>query len=63
MIDWNRNGRIDPEDAVLTEIIRSAEDDPEEPEQGESGRIPPHTGCLLTLLLLPFSLLWGGRKQ
>ena len=52
MIDWNNNGKIDPEELFLTEEILG-EDTPEE---------NPHkfSGCLLSLITLPFLIILKG---
>lgn len=53
MIDWNNNGKIDPEEIFLTEEILGEEEDEDQPQQ-------KHTGCLLTLLTLPFLIILKG---
>lgn len=52
MIDWNNNDTIDPEEIILTEVILSEEEEPEQP--------PKHSGCFLTLLALPFLFIMKG---
>ena len=52
MIDWNNNGKIDPEELFLTEEILGKEEE-EEPKHKPSG-------CLLTLLTLPFLIILKG---
>ena len=63
MIDWNRNGKIDPEDVVLTEILRRQEEDAEEEETRGPGKASVLPGCLLNLLILPVLMLFGGWKR
>lgn len=53
MIDWNNNGKIDPEEVFLTEEILG-----EDESEGDKPRKP--TGCLFTLLTLPFLILLKG---
>ena len=53
MIDWNNNGKIDPEELFLTEELLRTED--EQPQQ-------KHTGCLFTLLTLPILIILKGLR-
>lgn len=55
MIDWNNNGKIDSEEVFLTEEILGEETTDEEEEK-------PHkpSGCLFTLLTLPFLIILKG---
>ena len=50
MIDWNNNGKIDPEEIFLTEEILQTEEEPK------------HTGYLLTMLTLPFLIILKGLR-
>ena len=52
MIDWNNNGKIDPEEIFLTEEILQTEEKPQ----------PKHTGCLFTLLTLPLLIILKGLR-
>ena len=54
MIDWNNNGKIDPEELFLTEEILKTEEESPQPQK------KPTTGCLLTLLTLPFLIILKG---
>jgi hypothetical protein len=53
MIDWNNNGKIDPEEIYLTEEILGEENDTLEPSHRTSC-------CLLTLFALPFLIILKG---
>ena len=53
MIDWNNNGKIDPEEIYLTEEILGEENDTLEPPRGTAGG-------LLSLFALPFLIILKG---
>lgn len=58
MIDWNNNGKIDPEEIFLTEEILGEEDEEEE----KSSQPTKHTDCLFTLLTLPILIILKGSR-
>ena len=55
MIDWNNNGRIDPEEIFLTEEILGDERITEEEEKTHKP-----SGCLLTMLSIPVLIILRG---
>ena len=60
MIDWNNNGKIDPEEFVLTDImLEDAEKDAadEDPTQ-RTGR-SKGAGCLTGLMILAVAVVVG----
>jgi hypothetical protein len=59
MIDWNNNGKIDPEEVFLTEVILS-EDEEEPPVSSEEPQLSKHSGCIFSLLTLPFLFILRG---
>ena len=48
MIDWNGNGKIDPEEFIITDIILGEDEEGEEKHPKK-----PRGGCLMSLLILP----------
>ena len=55
MIDWNNDGRVDPTEIVLTEIILGEQDDPEIMEdKTETAREPKQSW---------FDRLFGRRRD
>lgn len=57
MIDWNNNRKIDPEEIFLTEEILGENDDEYQPQAGKP------SGCLLTLITLPFLIILKGLRS
>ena len=57
MIDWNNNGKIDPEELFLTEEILGEEED-----EVETSQPVKHTGCLFALLTLPLLIILKGLR-
>ena len=55
MIDWNNNSKIDPEEIFLTVEILGEESTGEEKPRKPSG-------CLLSLLSLPFLIILKGLQ-
>ena len=64
MIDWNNNGKIDPEEVYLTDVILSEEEEEDEDETpvASEAELPKHSGCLFSLLTLPFLLILKGFR-
>lgn len=67
MIDWNNNGKIDPEEVFLTQQILAEEEEEEEEKEEEelltSENSTKSPGCLFTLLTLPILLIVKGLHQ
>ena len=59
MIDWNNNGKIDPEEIFLTEEILGEEDEEEEKSSQPQQK---HRGCLFALLTLPILIILKGLR-
>ncbi len=58
MIDWNNNGKIDPEEVFLTQEILGEEESEHEEPPAPSRK---SAGCLLSLLTLPIIIMKGLR--
>jgi hypothetical protein len=60
MIDWNNNGKIDPEEFVLTEImLEEAEKDAADADTTQKTGRSKGAGCLTGLLILAVAVVVG----
>ena len=61
MIDWNNNGKIDPEEFVLTDImLEDAEKDAADADTTHKDWPEQGAGCLTGLMILAVARLWLG---
>ena len=60
MIDWNNNGKIDPEEFVLTEImLEDAEKDAADADATQRTGRSKGAGCLTGLMILAVAVVVG----
>ena len=57
MIDWNNNGKVDPEEFFLTEAVLGEDEDQEPEYEGRSSECPRFASCLPTPPIMPIFLL------